>query len=153
LGTEQEEWVTGRLIDSPATWNLLANGVVLAAIREETYGQWDGYPAARQRLLDAMAAASNPVMLTGDIHKHVATELLADSTDPGSGTIGVELVCTSVASDGDCSADAGNPDLWLDHDYVKHYDGRRGYVHVRLTPQELVSSFYIVDWVEADDTA
>ena len=153
LGTAQEEWVTGRLTDTPATWNVLANAVVLAAIREQTYGQWDGYPAARQRLLDAMAESSNPVMLTGDIHKHVAAELLADFTDPGSGTIGVELVCTSVASDGDGSADAGNPDLWLGHEHVKLYDGRRGYVHVRLTPQEMISSFFVVDWVEADDTA
>ena len=153
LGPAQEEWVTARLIDTPATWNVLANAVVLAAIREQTYGQWDGYPAARQRLLDAMAESSNPVMLTGDIHKHVAAELLADFTDPGSGTIGVELVCTSVASDGDGSADAGNPDLWLGHEHVKLYDGRRGYVHVRLTPQEMISSFFVVDWVEADDTA
>ena len=58
LGTEQEDWVTGRLEQTPATWNVMANGVVLAAIPEQTYRQWDGYPAARQRLLDAMAAAS-----------------------------------------------------------------------------------------------
>ncbi|MGP5098791.1 alkaline phosphatase D family protein [Brachybacterium alimentarium] len=153
LGAEQEEWASERLADSPATWNILANGVVVAAITEDRVDMWDGYPAARQRLLEAMAGASNPVVLTGDIHKHVATELLADFSDPGSGTVGVELICTSVGSDGDgAKTDAYTPD-WLQHEYVKHYDGRRGYLHLRLTPEELVSSFYIVEWVEADDTA
>ena len=87
LGAEQEEWVSERLADSPATWNIMANGVVRR--RDHARTAWTcgtAIPAARQRLLDAMAGASNPVMLTGDIHKHVAAELLADFTDPGSGT-------------------------------------------------------------------
>ena len=153
LGTEQEEWVGERLASSTATWNLLANGVVLVPIDEASTDMWDGYPAARRRLLAQMAEASNPVMLTGDIHKHVAAEIPADPDDPAAGALGVELVCTSIASDGDGAADAGTPETWTRHEYVKLYDGRRGYVHVRLTPQEMVSSFRVVDWIEADDTA
>lgn len=153
LGAEQETWVDGRLRESPATWNLLANGVVLAAITEDRTDMWDGFPAARQRLLDAMAESRNPVMLTGDIHRHVAAELKADFTDPGAENVGVELVCTSVASDGDGAETDGYTEDWIQHEYVKLYDGRRGYVHVRLTPEEMVSSFYIVPWVEKDDTA
>ena len=153
LGTEQEDWVGERLASSTATWNLLANGVVLVPIDEASTDMWDGYPAARRRLLAQMAEASNPVMLTGDIHKHVAAEIPADPDDPAAGALGVELVCTSIASDGDGAADAGTPETWTRHEYVKLYDGRRGYVHVRLTPQEMVSSFRVVDWIEADDTA
>ena len=153
LGAEQEEWVGERLASSEATWNLLANGVVLVPINEKSTDMWDGYPAARRRLLAQMAEAQNPVMLTGDIHKHVAAEIPADPDDPAAGALGVELVCTSIASDGDGAADAGTPETWTRHEYVKLYDGRRGYVHVRLTPQEMVSSFRVVDWIEADDTA
>ena len=153
LGTEQEEWVGERLASSEATWNLLANGVVLVPINEKSTDMWDGYPAARRRLLAQMAEAQNPVMLTGDIHKHVAAEIPADPDDPGEERLGVELVCTSVASDGDGAEDAGTPETWTQHEYVKLYDGRRGYVHVRLTPEEMVSSFHVVDWIEADDTA
>ena len=153
LGAEQEAWAGERLAESEATWNLLANGVVLVPIRETSTDMWDGYPAARRRLIAQMAEASNPVMLTGDIHKHVAAEIPADPDDPGPERVGVELVCTSVASDGDGSADAGTPENWTKHEYVKLYDGRRGYVHVRLTEEEMVSSFHVVDWVEADDTA
>ena len=153
LGAEQEEWAGERLASSEATWNLLANGVVLVPINEKSTDMWDGYPAARRRLLAQMAEAQNPVMLTGDIHKHVAAEIPADPDDPGEERLGVELVCTSVASDGDGAEDAGTPETWTQHEYVKLYDGRRGYVHVRLTPEEMVSSFHVVDWIEADDTA
>lgn len=153
LGKEQEAWVEDRLNSTPATWNLLANGVVVTAISEDRTDMWDGYPAARQRLLNAMAQSRNPVVLTGDIHKHVAAELKADFSDPASRTIGVELVCTSVASDGDGAKTDNYTKDWTRHEYVRHYDGRRGYVHVRLTPQEMVSNFWIVPWVEADDRA
>lgn len=127
--------------------------MVLVPINEKSTDMWDGYPAARRRLLAQMAEAQNPVMLTGDIHKHVAAEIPADPDDPGEERLGVELVCTSVGSDGDGAEDAGTPETWTRHDHVKLYDGRRGYVHVRLTPEEMVSSFHVVDWIEADDTA
>ncbi|WP_432484986.1 alkaline phosphatase D family protein [Kineococcus esterisolvens] len=153
LGAAQEAWVQERLTRTPATWNLLASGVVVTAISEDRTDMWDGYPAARQRLLDAMAASRNPVVLTGDIHKHVAAELKADFSDPDGPNVGVELVCTSVASDGDgAQTDSYTPD-WVRHDHVRHYDGRRGYLHVHLTPQEMVASFWFVPWIEADDTA
>lgn len=153
LGAAQEEWIENRLVDSTATWNLMASGVVLAAISEDRDDMWDGYPAARRRLLAAMGRSRNAVVLTGDIHKHVAAEIKADFSNPEGPNVGVELVCTSIASDGDGSQTDNYTKDWLKHDYVRMYDGRRGYVHVRLTPQEMVSSFYIVPRVEADDTA
>ncbi|WP_114855013.1 alkaline phosphatase [Brachybacterium sp. YJGR34] len=153
LGAEQERWIAERLTDSPATWNVMAHGVVLVPITEDRVDMWDGYPAARRRMLAAMAEADNPVMLTGDIHRHVAAEIPSDPADPGSDPLGVELVCTSVASDGDGAPTDGYTEDWVQHDYVKLYDGRRGYLHVRLSAEEMVSSFWVVDWIEADDTA
>ncbi|WP_129358226.1 MULTISPECIES: alkaline phosphatase D family protein [Micrococcaceae] len=153
LGGNQEAWVAHQLRTSPATWNILANGVVLTPITDDRVDMWDGYPAARNRMLDAMSRASNPVMLAGDIHKHAATELKADFKDPASRTTGVELVCTSVSSDGDGAKADKNTSDWIQHPYVKHYDGRRGYVHVTVTPNDMVSNFYSVDWIEKDDQA
>ncbi|MFE5307345.1 alkaline phosphatase D family protein [Isoptericola sp. NPDC056605] len=153
LGRAQERWVEERLVDSPAVWNVVASGVVLMPVTEDRTDQWDGYPAARKRLLDAMARSSGVVVLSGDIHHAVAGELRADVGDPGAGNLGVELVCTSVASDGDgAPTDDYAPD-WLQHDYVRLYDGRRGYLTVTLTPQAMTSTFVCVPWVEADDTA
>ena len=153
LGEAQEQWLYSGLADSEATWNVMANGVTVAAITEDRVDQWDGYPAARQRLLDAMSTTSNPVVLTGDIHRHVAAELKADFADPESATVGVELICSSVASDGDGAPTDDYTEDWTQHPYVKLYDGRRGYVHVRMTPDEVTSQFKIVPYIEADDAA
>ncbi|NEE01471.1 alkaline phosphatase D family protein [Phytoactinopolyspora halotolerans] len=153
LGPEQEQWLYDGMIGSPATWNVCVNGVTVAAITEDRTDQWDGYPAARRRLIDAMQQSTNPVVLTGDIHRHVAAELKADFADPSSSTVGVELICSSIASDGDGSpTDRYTPD-WIQHPYVKLYDGRRGYVHCRMTPEELTSEFKIVQWIRADADA
>ncbi|MDA3645720.1 alkaline phosphatase D family protein [Saccharopolyspora indica] len=153
LGREQENWLHDGMTGSPAAWNFIANGVAVAAITEDRVDQWDGYPAARRRLVEAMRRTSNPVVLTGDIHKHVAAELKADFADPGSSTVGVELICTSIASDGDGAPTDGYTEDWLQHPYVKLYDGRRGYVRCTLTPDELVSDFKVVPWIEADANA
>ena len=153
LGAAQERWVTERLRTSQSQWNVLAGGVVLAPISDDRSDQWDGYPAARRRLLTEMKRAGNAVMLTGDIHKHVAAELRGESAGLPAGPAGVELVTTSAASDGDgAKTDKYTPD-WVRHDYVRHYDGRRGYLHLRFTPAQLTSSFWVVPWVESDDTA
>ena len=153
LGRAQERWVDRRLRTSEATWNVLVNGVVVSAITDDRTDMWDGFPAARERLLTSMKQARNPVMLTGDIHRHVAAELQTTYASTDAKSLGVELACTSVASDGDGAiTDAYAPD-WLQHDYVKHYDGRRGYVHIVLTPEEMTASYYVVDWVEWDDQA
>ncbi len=153
LGAEQEAWVTRRLTEDPAIWNVLASGVVVSAITQDRTDQWDGYPAARRRLLDAMGRSRNTVVVTGDIHRSVAAELRADFADPASENVGVELVCTSVASDGDGTTTDGYAPDWLQHDYVKLYDARRGYLKVDLTPERMDSTFVVVPWVEADDTA
>jgi alkaline phosphatase D len=100
-----------------------------------------------------MEQTSNPVALTGDIHHHVASELKADFTDPSSKTVGVELICTSIGSDGDgADTDAYAKD-WVQHPYVKLYSGRRGYVHTTLTPTEMTSEFVTFPYIEADADA
>ena len=61
---------------------------------------WDGYPAARQRLLAMLDAyrPGNPVFVTGDIHSAWAANLLADFDDLGSDTLAVEFVSTAISS-------------------------------------------------------
>lgn len=153
LGAGQEAWLYDGLAASPARWNVIANGVTVAAITTNRTDQWDGYPANRRRLIEAMRTTNNPVVLTGDIHKHVAAELKADFADPASATVGVELICTSIASDGDGAPTDGYTPDWVQHPYVKLYDGRRGYVYVTLTGAAMTSEFKIVPWVEADADA
>ena len=61
---------------------------------------WDGYPAARARLLQMLATIkpSNPIVLSGDIHSAWAANLLSDFSNPNSDPVAAEFVCTSIAS-------------------------------------------------------
>ncbi|SFA95051.1 alkaline phosphatase D [Amycolatopsis marina] len=162
LGAEQERWLVDGLRRSGSTWNVLAQQVVMAQIDRDmgpgktfSMDQWDGFAANRDRVFDAVRrfGVDNLVVLSGDIHRHVAAELKADFTDPGSATIGSELVVTSVGSDGDGAPTDNYTDLWLSNPHVKFYDGRRGYVHCTMTPEQLSSRFKVVDHVRRDDTA
>ncbi|PRX50440.1 alkaline phosphatase D [Prauserella shujinwangii] len=162
LGERQERWLDQGLRHSRATWNVLAQQVVLAQIDRDTgpgrtfsMDQWDGFTANRDRLFAAVRryGIGNLVALTGDIHRHVAAELKADFDDPDSATIGTELVTTSVGSDGDGAPTDRYTELWLANPHVKFYDGRRGYVLGTMTPERLTSEFKIVDYVQRDDAA
>lgn len=123
-GKEQMAWLTAGLASSPTRWQLVGNSVMLAPLLlppldVRTTGaltallgvpssgvpfstdQWDGYPADRQRLLDAIVRAGrrNVVFLTGDIHTSWASEIPVDPAGyPGAGTVATEFVVPSVTS-------------------------------------------------------
>jgi alkaline phosphatase D len=153
MGHEQESWLYDGLRHSSAPWNIVAGGVVLTAITDDRTEQWDGYPANRRRVLEAMGQAGTAVMLTGDIHRHVASELKLDFADPTSRTVGVELVCSSVGSNGDGTDTDQYAKDWLQHPYVKLYNARRGYVHTTLTRSELTAEFVTFPYIQADANA
>ena len=91
---------------------------------------WDGYPAARRRLLRSFVdgAVRNPVVLTGDVHRHYANDLLLDDR-----VVAAELVTTSVSSGGDGAERTALTDLQLaENPHLRWVDSRRGYVMLRL---------------------
>ena len=47
---------------------------------------WDGYPAARERLLDTFKSknVANPVVIGGDVHCFNVSQLKLDFDDPAS---------------------------------------------------------------------
>jgi alkaline phosphatase D len=153
IGKLQEKWLFDGLATSKARWNVIANDVTMARLRQKNavgeYGWytdgWDGYPASRQRLMQHIADArpSNPVTITGDIHSFWATDLKTDFDDPKAPTIASELTGTSVTS-------YGPPyDLFKsflpENPHVKFFDSRqRGYVSVALTRERLTAKFQTV---------
>ncbi|MFP6662893.1 MAG: alkaline phosphatase D family protein [Deltaproteobacteria bacterium] len=119
LGFDQEEWVAGEMQSSSARWFVLGQQIVmhqwkLQGLPEAEGGgavanadQWDGYHAARERLFDAVedAGRGNLIVLTGDVHSSWAADLTRDPNEPshydpqtGRGSLGVEMVCSSVTS-------------------------------------------------------
>lgn len=95
LGAAQETWLAERLRDSTAKWNFIAQQTVVSSINGGVglyllsrglynYDAWDGYWAARGRLVEAITTGQvrNPVVLTGDFHCNIAFDLLDDWPSP-----------------------------------------------------------------------
>ncbi|MFC5749975.1 alkaline phosphatase D family protein [Actinomadura rugatobispora] len=154
LGNGQLEWLDAGLRGSRARWNVLAQQIFLAQ-RDHQLGPglevaldgWDGYAAERERLLTSLLASRtrNPVVLTGDVHVAHANELRADFDDPGSARVGIELVATSIASDGDGYHDpVSNSAIRAENPHIAYIDQRRGHVLCRASPGELRAEFHTV---------
>jgi alkaline phosphatase D len=143
LGEVQERWLETALDRSRARWNVLAQQTIMAQIdrkpgpeRQYWTDSWDGYPAARRRLLDYLGARkpANPVVIGGDVHSFWVTDLKPDFDDPTSPVVATEMVGTSITSQFARPEvlDAQRPD----NPHVRFADGtKRGYVRVEVTPQ------------------
>ena len=152
LGHRQERWLDRGLARSTARWDLLAQQVFVAPkdsypgpLEEFAMDAWDGYPAARRRLLRSFVngRVRNPVVLTGDVHRHYANDLLLDDT-----TVAAELVTTSVSSGGDGSERTALTDVQLaENPHIKWADSRRGYVVLELGSGALRARFRTVPYV------
>ena len=149
LGADQEEWLSQGLATSRAAWNLLANQTVMAPVvvgdAVLNYDQWDGYPAARERLLSAVdeAGLTNTVVLSGDLHLAGVAELrLGDG--PEAPAVATELVATSISSEPAVPADLAEavPGLL---GWVRYLDTRRGWTRCSLDRSELVAEYRVVE--------
>ena len=161
LGPEQERWLLQNLTDSDATWNVMAQQIMMAQMeqgsgeQDEYYNEaWSGYPEARNRILSHIMSRdiANPVVLTGDIHTSWANDLKADWDDIDSETIATEYICTSITAGG------MNPATFFEQyldaaPFIKFFDPRHGgYTAVALTPELWRSDFYHVDNMEDPDS-
>ena len=100
--------------------------------------------AARDRGSAALVAsgARNPVVLTGDIHAHWASDLQARLRRPGLRRSAVELVTTSITSDGDGEDAPLQSNPWLEwNPHLRFQNNLRGYVRARITPTSLDADF------------
>jgi alkaline phosphatase D len=141
LGPDQEAWLYDGLARSKTRWNVLGQDVLMAEFRQrqkdDTFAfwsdDWNGYPAARERLLRHLhdSRVPNPVVLGGDIHSFWANDLDL-RTDAGAVTVATEFVGTSVTS-------PGVPygyfhDRIADNPHIRFFESRvRGYGSVELT--------------------
>ena len=156
LGSEQERWLTEGLTRSRARWNLIAQQTLMARI-DATSGPgqsfwtdgWDGYPAARSRLLRLLALrrVPNPIVLSGDVHAFYAADLKLDFDDPRSPVVATELVTTSISSDGRPPERIAA--VLPENPHIKLADGtRRGYTRVTLSRDRTVVEMQAVDTVK-----
>ena len=107
---------------------------------------WNGYPAARERLLNSVktSGAKNPVFIAGDIHSFWANSVPADISNPGSDPIASEFVTGAITSD-------GPPydyfmSLMPDNPQVRYFESRvQGYIVCDINHERWRTDFYAVD--------
>jgi alkaline phosphatase D len=157
LGNRQREWLFDGLERSPASWNILAQQVMMGrADREagpgESYAmdKWTGYEFERRRVLRHFRdrRITNPVIITGDIHQNWANELAPDFDRPDAPNVAVEFVGTSISSGGD---GVDRPEylasLLAENPSVKYHNSERGYVRCEITRQTMRTDYRTVPYI------
>lgn len=172
LGPAQRRWAHERIRDTTRPWCLLASQVTVSALTLPVPAgaavdkampsgyqvqngevlcsdEWDGYPAERTALVQAMAdRGPGTVVLSGDVHSSWAMELAADEHGPAAA---VEAVCPSVTSTpmaeqlpsgweavADSLAEEVPHQCWND---LEH----RGYVRLDVRPEQVRADWFAVD--------
>ena len=137
LGDAQERWLLDGLAATTATWNVIGNQTILSDLTLNgavlNFDQWDGYPDARQRLLDGIDQANltNVVTITGDIHAAGVADLTVDDEN-GRHPVGAELITSSVSSTSNLPI--GAEAVLAQFPDVHYADGtKRGWVRNTLT--------------------
>jgi alkaline phosphatase D len=161
LGRAQERWLDSGFRDSRAGWNVLAQTTTMAQFdqlpgpgRRAWTDGWDGYPAARQRLLRSAVDRSlkNPVVIGGDVHSFNVCELKLDFDDPKSPVVASEFVGTSITSQ------AWSQERMLrllpDNPHIVFAESTyRGYTRMEVTPKLLKADLRAMQSVQTRDAA
>jgi alkaline phosphatase D len=144
LGAEQEKWLHTGLDGSQARWNVLAQQTLMAQLdRQPGPGSrhwtdaWDGYPAARRRLMEFIAERKpgNPLVIGGDVHSHWVCDLKPDFDRPESPAVATEFCGTSITSQ--AWANSRNLALLPDNPHVRFASSeKRGYVLMELSGKQ-----------------
>lgn len=155
LGSAQESWLS-QAWRRDARWHLLSQQTLMSPIHwgdpaqaaEQTVWTdgWDGYPAARQRLLRQIAEQRVPgcVVLGGDVHANYVADLHRDPANPRSPIVASEFCGTSISSwgMGQSRLDAIRPH----NPQLHHANSReRGHVHFRLETTQLQAALRTVE--------
>lgn len=156
LGRAQEKWFDDRLSDCRARWTIVAQQTLMAQDRRDAddgdhywMDGWDGYPNARRRLLDALAAhqTRNPIVIGGDRHAFYAGSLKRDFTRPDEPAVATEFVGTSITSDG--PGEVSTRKALAENPHLAFASGdKRGYATVELDEKTCRVGFEAVDDVK-----
>jgi alkaline phosphatase D len=158
LGPAQAGWLQARLIGSQATWNVMAQQVMMGMVGYRSSAgdlvysmdQWPGYAHERMQLVRFLAErrVPNPVVLTGDIHSNWVNDLRVDDRKADSSVVATEFVGTSISTGGNGYDKARYQDRLLsDNPGVRFHNGQRGYVRCTITPRVWRSEYQIVEQV------
>ncbi|MCC6592451.1 MAG: alkaline phosphatase D family protein [Xanthomonadales bacterium] len=159
LGAAQERWLSQRLRDSGARWNLIAQQGLFAPLDEQPGDErgaftdmWEGYPLARERVLADLrdGRTRNPVFAGGDMHTAVAAAVPGDPARVDSAPVASEFVATSLSAE-------SRPQSWYDerlpeNPHVRQLrSDQRGYTLLDFARGRLDATLQVVRDVHVQD--
>jgi alkaline phosphatase D len=157
LGRRQMDWLQRSFTNAPAVWNVMAQQVMMAAVdfekgkkRRVYHDGWPAYAAERERLLRFLQEAKvrNPVVLTGDFHSNVVSNMRVDDSKAELPVVATEFIGTSISSAGDGEDRRDDLDsLMAENPGLKFFNDQRGYTRCTVTPESWRTDFQIVEKV------
>ena len=154
--TSSSAWLEESVTASTAIWDVLAQQVFMFGINAIAGSDppvilvdtWDGYAGERERVLEAVsAAADNLVVLTGDFHSAAVGQLRSDPFDLSRPVLGAEFMASSISSaffdDVPVVADLVGPAIAA-NPQIQWFDPRRGYTICDVTPDRWRATFRAV---------
>jgi alkaline phosphatase D len=160
MGAAQEKWLKDGLSASAALWNVIPQQLYMTQFPNvnargvETFSMdtWDGYSVERDRLMRFLHEAKirNAVVLTGDSHKNLVSDLKLDFAKADSPIVGVELAGTAISSGGIAPDKAGDWDKRVAaQPHLKWFEGvKRGYVSCVLDRNAYRTQYWAVEDVK-----
>jgi alkaline phosphatase D len=164
LGQLQENWFHKAMGQTQSQWNIIAQQSLVGQRNyspSEKPGRallhndsWDGYPAARQRMLSSIQAhrTSNPVFVGGDIHQNWVGHVKANYNKTNSKIIATEFCGTSITSEGGANDDKLKERLSNNPHFLFADADKRGYGVVELSPRRMTTSLRVIDDVRKEQT-
>lgn len=161
LGQAQEQWLSSSMTAAPATWHAIAQQTVFTPFAPDVVGtavnldQWDGYPAARARMLDLFEdpAVTNPMVLTGDIHAAIAADVHRDGV-VANPRLATEMAAPPISSTFTAGIGPAFEDGLRAKPQVRHVNtAKRGYLVCEVTPAAWTGRFRVVDSLDPASTA
>jgi alkaline phosphatase D len=156
LGAAQEQWLNAGLASDAHThdttrWSVLAQQTLFSP-RHYPSGvtatdSWDGYPAARTRLLQAVAqhAPRNTVLLGGDIHQNYVCRVHADVERPETPVVASEFCGTSISSRSGTTQDKVDAIARHNPHVLLARCDQRGYGLADITPTRWTTTLRVLD--------
>jgi alkaline phosphatase D len=153
FGQAQEAWLAGELRSVQGGWTVLAQQTLMAEMDRgegdrHVYWMdgWDGYPAARRRLLDGLAARSggDALVVSGDVHSFWAADLRRDFAQTQSPVVATEFAGGAITAEGPSAKSVANALARNPHLKYGRAD-KRGYAIVALDKSRCNVEFRGVD--------
>ncbi len=152
LGSEQETWLAGRMANERRPWTLLAQGIFFAPLSLDGSGQsvfsdqWDGYAAARGRIMKQLVqpAVSNAFVLSGDVHSFWVNELRPDADAREGPPVATEIVTSALAAQSPPEGRFG--DALVNNSHIRYSNVERsGYVLADITQHAFGAALRSID--------